>query len=109
MAGNRTTGAGAHNGVEKVGTFVGADGFVTGDAGGETGSAELYRPLKIAAIYVRVSTERQEKEQTVDSQLDALYRAAREGDYEVAPSHVFIDERRSGAAALTSIALGWTV
>jgi site-specific DNA recombinase len=56
-----------------------------------------YRPLKIAAIYARVSTERQEKEQTVDSQLDALYRAAEEGGYEVSPSHVFVDERRSGA------------
>lgn len=56
-----------------------------------------YQSLKIAAIYARVSTERQEKEQTVESQLDALHQAAREGGYEVAPSHVFVDERRSGS------------
>ena len=56
-----------------------------------------YGRLKIAAIYARVSTGRQEKEQTIDSQLDALYRAAEEGGYEVAPSHVFVDEGRSGS------------
>lgn len=93
MAGHRTTGTGAQNGVEAAGV----DAFAVGGAGGETGSADLYRPLQIAAIYGRVSTERQEKEQTVDSQLDTLYRAAREGGYEMAPSHVFVDERRSGA------------
>ena len=70
---------------------------VADQAGGRDKAGGLYRPLKIAAIYARVSTERQEKEQTVDSQLDALQRAAREGGYEVAPSHVFVDERRSGA------------
>ncbi len=86
VAGNRATGAGVQDGVEVVGLeVVGLDGFVTGDAGGETGSAELYRPLKIAAIYARLSTERQEKEQTVDSQLDALYRAAREGGLRCRP------------------------
>ena len=68
-----------------------------GEIGGRDEAGSLYRPLKIAAVYARVSTERQEKEQTVDSQLDALHRAAREGGYEVAPSHVFVDERRSGA------------
>ena len=88
MAGNRVAGTGARYRVETV---------VADSTGGKTGSAELYRPLKIAAIYARVSTERQEKEQTVDSQLDALYRASREGGYEVAPSHVFVNERRSGA------------
>ena len=75
VAGNRIAGTGAQD--------------TAGGADGETGlgaeSESLYRPLKIAAIYARVSTERQEKEQTVDSQLDALYRAAREGGYEVAP------------------------
>ena len=53
--------------------------------------------MKLAAIYARVSTDRQEKEQTVESQLDVLHRAAEEGGYEVVPSHVFIDERRSGS------------
>ena len=83
-----------------LGRQAGAQGDETSVADQSRGRDEardLYRPLKIAAIYARVSTERQEKEQTVDSQLDALYRAAREGGYEVAPSHVFVDERRSGA------------
>ena len=88
VEGHRAVGAGTRDGAEAVGAGV---------AGGETGSGGLYRPLKIAAIYARVSTERQEKEQTVDSQLDALRRAAGEGGYEVSPSHVFVDERRSGA------------
>jgi site-specific DNA recombinase len=88
VEGHRAVGAGTRDGAEAVGAGV---------AGGETGAGGLYRPLKIAAIYARVSTERQEKEQTVDSQLDGLRRAAKDGGYEVAPSHVFVDERRSGA------------
>ena len=72
------------------------------DLGSTAGIAEGAIPpgiqyVKIAAIYARVSTERQEKEQTIDSQLDALHRAAREGGYEVWPGHVFTDERCSGA------------
>lgn len=74
------------------------DGIVTVEAGPESGAARgEFLSLKIAAIYARVSTERQEKEQTVESQLEALHRAAKEGSYEVAPSHVFVDERHSGA------------
>ncbi len=87
VEGHRALGAGA----QEDGTDA------AGGVGGGDGSGGLHRQLKIAAIYARVSTERQEKEQTVDSQLDALHRAAEEGGYEVAPSHVFVDERRSGS------------
>lgn len=72
-------------------------GIAAAETDAEFGAQGGCRSLKIAAIYARVSTERQEKEQTVDSQLDALHQAARKGGYEVAPSHVFVDERRSGA------------
>jgi site-specific DNA recombinase len=87
VEGHRAFGAGAQDGGMGV----------AGEAKGGDEAGGLHRPLKIAAIYARVSTERQEKEQTVDSQLDALHQAALEGGYEVAPSHVFVDERRSGA------------
>lgn len=70
-------------------------GSTVGIAAGAISSDIRY--IKSAAIYARVSTERQEKEQTIDSQLDALHRAAREGGYEVSPGHVFTDERCSGA------------
>ena len=45
-----------------------------------------------AAIYARVSTDRQGREQTVDSQLEALRRWANEQDHELTSDHIFIDE-----------------
>ena len=50
-----------------------------------------------AAIYARVSTERQERQQTIDSQLDLLRTWARSADYELSEAHVFRDEGYSGA------------
>jgi hypothetical protein len=52
--------------------------------------------LKRAALYARVSTEKQEREDTVASQVDLLYRAAAEHGYDIAPGSVFIDEGVSG-------------
>lgn len=51
----------------------------------------------MAACYARVSTDKQEKEQTIESQLDALKRAAEQGGYEVPPEWYFTDEGYSGA------------
>src|SRR3954447_14811695 len=48
-----------------------------------------------AAIYARVSTERQERQQTIESQLAAL-RAWAEG-HQLSDRHVFRDEGYSGA------------
>lgn len=93
VAGSGVAGGRAEDG----GALVRADASAADSADGGAELGGSYQPLKIAAIYARVSTERQEKEQTVESQLDALHRAASEGGYEVAPSHVFVDERRSGA------------
>ena len=50
-----------------------------------------------AAIYARVSTERQERQQTIDSQLDLLRAWARSADHDLSEDHVFRDEGYSGA------------
>ena len=50
-----------------------------------------------AAIYARVSTERQERQQTIDSQLAALRAWAETGGHELSDRHVFRDEGYSGS------------
>ena len=55
------------------------------------------RGLKRAALYARVSTEKQEREDTVASQVDLLHKAAAASGYDIAPTSVFIDEGVSGA------------
>ncbi|KAA0576147.1 recombinase family protein [Azospirillum sp. B21] len=50
-----------------------------------------------AAIYARVSTERQERQQTIDSQLAALRAWADAGAHELRDCHIFRDEGYSGA------------
>jgi site-specific DNA recombinase len=50
-----------------------------------------------AAIYARVSTGRQERDQTIDSQLAALRQWVKQHGHELQPQHVFVDEGCSGA------------
>jgi site-specific DNA recombinase len=50
-----------------------------------------------AAIYARVSTDKQGRDQTVDSQLEALRRWATANGHELKDEHVYIDEGYSGA------------
>lgn len=50
-----------------------------------------------AAIYARVSTDRQGREQTVDSQLEALRRWATEQHHELSQEHIYIDEGYTGS------------
>ena len=50
-----------------------------------------------AAIYARVSTERQERQQTIDSQLAALSAWAADTGHTLAAAHVFRNEGYSGA------------
>ena len=50
-----------------------------------------------AAIYARVSTERQERQQTIDSQLAALSAWAEQAGHELMAGHVFRDEGYSGS------------
>lgn len=51
----------------------------------------------LAAIYARVSSEKQEQEQTVASQLEALYQAVALRGYALTAELVFVDEGYSGA------------
>jgi hypothetical protein len=50
-----------------------------------------------AAIYARVSTDRQGREQTVDSQLEAFRRWANERRHELMSDHIYIDEGYTGS------------
>ena len=50
-----------------------------------------------AAIYARVSTDRQGREQTIASQVTLLQEWVRTQGYELLPAHRFIDEGYSGA------------
>jgi site-specific DNA recombinase len=52
--------------------------------------------LTRAALYARVSTEKQEREETVASQVDQLYQTAVARGYDIAPGSVFIDDGVSG-------------
>ena len=47
-----------------------------------------------AAIYARVSTDRQGRDQTIDSQLAALRRWAEDRGHDLLPEHVFADSDR---------------
>jgi site-specific DNA recombinase len=49
-----------------------------------------------AAVYARVSTDRQAQDQTIDSQLAALRQWAAEGGHDLRPEHVFADDGYSG-------------
>jgi site-specific DNA recombinase len=50
-----------------------------------------------AAIYARVSTDKQGRDQTIDSQLEALRRWATAHGHELGDDHVYSDEGYSGA------------
>lgn len=52
---------------------------------------------QLAAIYARVSTMQQEEEATIESQIAALERYAKEHHVVVDPSHYYLDESVSGA------------
>src|SRR3954449_5028642 len=53
--------------------------------------------VKVAAAYARVSSDRQEKEQTISSQLEALTQGAQQRGYQLPPDLLFIDDGYSGA------------
>jgi site-specific DNA recombinase len=61
--------------------------------------------MRTAAIYARVSTPRQGREQTIESQLAVLKSWADENSYELSPENVYTDEGYSGSG---STAPGWT-
>lgn len=53
--------------------------------------------MKTAALYARVSSEKQKEEQTIGSQTEALKEYAQAGGYTVLPEWIFRDEGYSGA------------
>jgi site-specific DNA recombinase len=53
--------------------------------------------VKTAALYARVSSERQKEEHTIGSQTEALKEYAQAGGYTVLPEWIFKDEGYSGA------------
>ena len=48
--------------------------------------------MKIAAIYARVSSERQQQQETIASQLAALREYAEAHEYQVSPQHIYQDD-----------------
>lgn len=53
--------------------------------------------MKIAAIYARVSGARQQQNENIGAQLEALLAYAEAHDYQVSPQHIFQDDGHSGA------------
>ncbi|MFN0084660.1 MAG: recombinase family protein [Blastocatellia bacterium] len=53
--------------------------------------------MKIAAIYARVSSARQQQNETIASQVASLLEYAKAHDYQIAPQHQFQDDGYSGA------------
>lgn len=52
--------------------------------------------MRRTALYARVSTRRQEKEATIESQLAQIEAYIEQNGYEIAPEHRFIDQGESG-------------
>ncbi len=53
--------------------------------------------MKIAALYARVSSAKQQRNENIASQVAALEEYARQHDYQISPPHVYKDDGFSGA------------
>jgi site-specific DNA recombinase len=73
-----------------------AQGFASRAPTRDATQASGGRFLKRAALYARVSTDKQEREETVASQVELLHQTAAAHGYEVLPGRVFIDDGISG-------------
>ncbi len=82
-----------------VKTTTTSTAFDQGASGPESTRPAVYGsgPMKRAALYARVATDIQEREETIESQLDALHQAVEVGAYEVSAGGVFVDENATGA------------
>lgn len=56
--------------------------------------------MKETAVYARVSSDRQAREATIDSQLEALVQRAEEDGHKLLPSDLYADEGYSGSSLL---------
>ena len=73
--------------------------ILIGDEATTHRQADPYRgrsPMR-SAIYARVSTERQDRQQTIDSQIAALRAWAASNGHELAQDHVYTDEGYTGS------------
>jgi Resolvase, N terminal domain len=61
-------------------------------AAGEDPTQAVRARVKLAAAYARVSTDRQEQQESIGSQVEALQRAAAEGGYDLPTEFLFIDD-----------------
>src|SRR5262249_53959523 len=73
-----------------------AQGPTSSPSARHTAPASGGRGLTRAALYARVSTDKQEREETVASQVDLLRQTAATRGYEILPGNVFIDDGVSG-------------
>ena len=53
--------------------------------------------MKIAALYARVSSAKQQLNENISSQVAAIEDDARQNDYQISPQHVYKDDGLSGA------------
>jgi len=53
--------------------------------------------MKIAALYARVSSAKQQLNENIASQVAAIEEYARQNDYQISPQHLYKDDGFSGA------------
>lgn len=60
------------------------------------GTKTIHKPMR-AALYARVSSQKQKDEETIDSQIDSLRRYAQEKGYTINEKFIFLDNGVSGS------------
>jgi site-specific DNA recombinase len=86
----------SYRSITQGATTATAPGPASSPSARHTPQASSRRGLTRAALYARVSTDKQEREETVASQVDLLRQTAEAGGYEVLPGNIFIDDGVSG-------------
>src|SRR5262245_56079379 len=66
-------------------------------AAGEDSTQAARARVKLAAAYARVSTDRQEQQESLGSQVAAVQKAATAGGYELPSEFIFVEDGYSGA------------
>lgn len=65
--------------------------------GEETELPKMTQLKKVAAAYARVSSDKQEKEETISSQIDSICKAAEDRNYLLSKEYIFTDDGFSGS------------
>jgi site-specific DNA recombinase len=86
----------SYRGITPGATTATAQGLASSPSARNTSQVSGGRGLTRAALYARVSTEKQEREETVASQVALLQQTAEARGYAVLPGNVFIDDGVSG-------------